>query len=49
VKTGQAFEQREIQLGKRNSTHAIVISGVSRGDQVARGEIPAAKPATPAK
>jgi len=49
VKTGQAFEQREIQLGKRNSTHAIVVSGVSRGEQVALGEIPSAKPANPAR
>ncbi len=49
VKTGQGFERKEIQLGKRNSTHGIVVSGVSRGEQVAVGEVPAAKPAAPAK
>jgi len=44
VKSGQGFERREIQLGKRNSTHAIVVSGVSRGEQVGLGEVSAAKP-----
>jgi len=49
VKTGKGFQRRDIQLGKRNSTSAIVVSGVTRGEQVAVGELPDTGPPAPAK
>jgi multidrug efflux pump subunit AcrA (membrane-fusion protein) len=35
VKKGDRFERRQVQLGLRNSTHAVVLSGVENGETVA--------------
>lgn len=40
VREGQNFRPREIQLGEMNSTHAVVVAGLSESEIVALGEIP---------
>ena len=35
VKNGQTFEKRIVELGLRNSTHAVVKSGLQEGEEVA--------------
>jgi multidrug efflux pump subunit AcrA (membrane-fusion protein) len=34
VKKAETFEKREIQLGMRNSTHAVVLAGLSVGEEI---------------
>ncbi len=34
VKRGEIFERREISLGLRNSTHAVVLAGLSGGEEI---------------
>jgi multidrug efflux pump subunit AcrA (membrane-fusion protein) len=34
VKTAETFEKREIRLGLRNGTHAVVLAGLSAGDEL---------------
>jgi multidrug efflux pump subunit AcrA (membrane-fusion protein) len=35
VRRGGSFESREVKLGSRNATHAVVLSGLSPGEEVA--------------
>jgi multidrug efflux pump subunit AcrA (membrane-fusion protein) len=34
VKKGETFEKREVSLGLQNDTHAVVLSGLSGGEDV---------------
>ena len=35
VKRGQAFSRREVEVGKRNDSHVVIISGLVQGEEVA--------------
>ncbi len=34
VKKAESFEKREVQLGMRNPTHAVVLAGLNVGDEL---------------
>jgi len=44
VRRGDQYEKRGVQVGLRNATHAVVVSGVQAGDEVAL-EAPKSSPA----
>jgi hypothetical protein len=42
VREGERFRPREVQLGERNATHAVVLGGLSESEVIALEDVPAA-------
>lgn len=40
VRDGETFQQREVELGELNATHAVVLAGLSESDVIALEEVP---------